>query len=382
MLKKIKYACLLWSFFITFIHASVLCQTHHCVAIVDAGSTGSRLHIYAYDLDAHHYPTNITPIWSKKVKPGFATIESSNATVDTYLANLFDGAPEQNIPVYFYATAGMRLVSAPKQQLYYDAVNHWFATHTQFNLVIAKTITGREEGILGWLAVNYTIGALQSADKPLAGVMDMGGASVQVTFPAPALEHSQSKDVMYVDIYDRHITLFTHSFLGLGQTQMSNQYLNDAACFSNGYRLPNGEDGVGDAVRCQGHVSKLVNEVHQVNEIVYPTLVNSNVSTWYVISGLSTLVKNEPFNFPDEQFTSQTLLTTADNQLCQPLWQTLLEQYPMNEYIYSNCLTASYYYALLVNGYGLAANQPIHYLPDSKDVDWTVGVLLQNKQSR
>lgn len=377
MFEKIKYVLLIGFFIVTFAHASAVCKTHHCVAIVDAGSTGSRLHIYAYDLDEQNHPIQINHLWSNKVKPGFAMIEPSQAVIDTYLTNLFDGAPEQNLPVYFYATAGMRLVSVPKQQLYYDTLNHWFSTNKQFKLVAAKTITGREEGVLGWLAVNYKIGALQSVNMPLVGVMDMGGASVQMTFPVPSLEQSDSKDAVTVDIYNRHIILFAHSFLGLGQTQMSHQYLNDTACFSHNYPLPNGETGTGDALRCQDDVSKLVNEVHQVNEIVHPALVKSQVSNWYVISGLSTLVKNKPYNFANEQFTSQALLTIADSDLCQLSWQTLLEQYPTNEYTYINCLTASYYYGLLVAGYGLSANQPIHYLSDSDDVDWTLGVLLK-----
>ena len=95
--------------------ANANCQQQHCVAIVDAGSTGSRLHIYAYDLDKTNTAINIKELWSKKIKPGLATVDANQATLDAYLTTLFSSAPEANLPVYFYATAGMRLLPQPKQ---------------------------------------------------------------------------------------------------------------------------------------------------------------------------------------------------------------------------------------------------------------------------
>ena len=376
LLKKIHRIFLFWLFITTIANAATSCQEHHCLAVVDAGSTGSRLHIYAYDVDKQNNPIKIEQVWSNKVKPGFASIEPSQAVVDTYLTNLFANSPEQNVPVYFYATAGMRLVSTVKQKIYYDALKQWAEKNTQSNVVIAKTITGREEGVFGWLAVNYKLGTLQSKDKPLLGVMDMGGASVQITFPAEQTNTINSNDLVSMDIYNRHITLFSHSFLGLGQTEMSHQYFNDSSCFSNDYPLPNGEIGTGNAQTCQHKVSKLINDVHQVRETISPALQGNKISDWYTISGLSTLVKNKPFNFEKNQFTSQDLLEIADNELCRTSWYTLLEQYPSNDYTYVNCLTSSYYYALLANGYGLEINQMIHYLSDEEEVDWTLGVVF------
>lgn len=379
MFKKIQIIVFLWCFVVTIAHPRSVCQSHHCVAVVDAGSTGSRLHLYAYDLNEQNDPINIEPVWSNKVKPGFATITPSQLSIDAYLDSLFTTMPEENIPVYFYATAGMRLISAQKQTQYYDALNQWVVGNPRIHLVTAKTITGREEGVFGWLAVNYKIGALQSENKSLAGVMDMGGASVQITFPASSIEQNSSNDAVNVDIYHRHITLFTHSFLGLGQTELSHQYLNKAACFSNDYPLPDGEMGAGNAYDCQDDISRLINEVQRVHDIVNPMLVQNTVHDWYAISGLSALVKSKPFHFLNNEFTSTALLTTVDNEFCQVSWQHLLEQYPNNEYAYVNCLTASYYYGLLVNGYGLPANQSIHYLPDNNDVDWTLGVVLKHR---
>jgi Golgi nucleoside diphosphatase len=139
-----------------------VCQQQQCIAVVDAGSTGSRLHIYSFDLDSNHNPIQIKEYWSKKIKPGFATLAPNQQVIDDYLNQLFQGSPTQTMPVYFYATGGMRLLPKSKQQPYYQHLQRWFSQQKKWQLIEAKTITGGEEGVLGWLAVNYKLGAFTS----------------------------------------------------------------------------------------------------------------------------------------------------------------------------------------------------------------------------
>lgn len=353
------------------------CQQRHCLAVVDAGSTGSRLHIYAYDVDDHNTPIQIDEIWVKKIKPGLASVEATPKAIDAYLTTLFADAPESNFPIYFYATGGMRLLSNPLQQSYYQHIKQWLDTQTQSVLLEAKTISGTQEGLFGWLAVNYKLGSLQSIDKPLVGVMDMGGASVQVSFPVEHINSVDPHDLIHVNIYQRDITLFSHSFLGLGQTEVSHQFSTEASCFSNEYPLSNELFGQGNAITCQHAISKLVNSVHQVDGLVKTVIAENPGSTWYTISGLSSLVKESHLSFKNNQFSNQDLLQQANSQFCQQSWQTL--SLTGNEYAFVNCLTASYYYGLIVNGYGIAPNQPINYMPDDSEPDWTLGVVLNSK---
>ena len=354
---------------------SSICQEHHCLGIVDAGSTGSRLYIYAYDLNEKNNPVQIKKTWSKKIKPGFSTIEPKS--MDAYLTDLFATAPSQNIPIYFYATGGMRLLSQPKQQLQYQALQQWFDTQSQWILRDAKTISGKQEGLFGWLALNYKLGSLQSSDKPLASMMDMGGASVQIAIPIEQTDFINPQDLIHINTDNRHVTLFIHSFLGAGQTEVSHQYLNTSSCFPIDYPLPNESMGRGDAFACQQDITKLINSVQDINQIVKPVIINNPETNWYAISGLSTLVKNKAFNFKDNQFTHQSMLEQADNELCQQSWHILKTKYADNDYTYINCLTSSYYYALVVNGYGLQPTQTINYLSDDEEPDWTLGAVLQ-----
>lgn len=354
------------------------CTDHTCIIVIDAGSTGSRAHLYAYDLDKTNTPININEAWTKKIKPGFATIEPNYNTIEAYLTTLLSDAPVQHVPVYFYATAGMRLLPSAKQKIYYKELQQWFSQQPQWQIIEAKTITGNEEGLYAWLSVNYHLGNLKSVQKNSVGVMDMGGASVQVVFPVKKTETINKSSEIELDLYGQHINLFVHSFLGLGQTEMSHQFLNSAPCFSEDYPLPDGESGQGNAATCEEEVSSLMNGVHGVNKTVQPILALNPVDSWYAIGGISNLADNKLFHFENNQLTNQNLMQQGDTQVCQQQWEKLNAQFPNDDYIYEYCLFPAYYYALMVDGYGIYPEQTINYLPPNLNLDWTMGVVLHH----
>lgn len=361
--------------------APSLCSEHQCLAVVDAGSTGSRLHLFAYDLDDHHSPVQIHEIFSKKAHPGFASLESNQASIHQYLTHLLGDSLDLDhpVPLYFYATAGMRLLPSQKQESYYHYLKQWFSNQSQWQLISAKTISGSDEGVLGWLAVNYELGTLASSEKPLVGVLDTGGASVQVTFPTLVDKTGDNNDYVQVDIYGRHFQLFAHSFLGLGQNEVMHQLMDVRDCFSNNYPLPNGSLAQGDVSLCEKNVFSLLDGVHHVGQIVKSALEENPVSTWYAIGGLGYLVQMSPFDFADHQFTPKDMADQADQKVCHADWSYLNNQYPENDYLYGSCLNASLFHVLLVEGYGLNQFQAVHYLPaETNSNDWTLGVVLHH----
>jgi hypothetical protein len=315
-------------------------------------------------------------MWSKKIKPGLASINSNKESISAYLSILLNDSPERHVPLYFYATAGMRLLSKPQQQLYYEVIRQWFSEQTEWQLMDAKTITGREEGVFGWLAVNYQLGAFDDATQPMLGVLDMGGASVQAVFPIDDANDISPSDLFKIHVGSRQLNLFVHSFLGLGQTVMAQQFLDVQSCFALGYNLPDESQGNGDATTCRRIIEKLVNQVHDVNEVMKVPMSHRMVSGWYTMGGSASLAKAPLFNFNGKPFTSQGLLEQADNQVCHRQWQDLYNEYPNDEYLYGYCLFSSYYYALMVDGYGLSPQQPIQY-SSAQDIDWSLGVILQ-----
>lgn len=342
------------------------------MGVVDVGSTGSRLHVYAYDCE--HPEGHTHEVWSKKITPGFASLEPKKTVIDAYLKRLFADAPEQ-IPVYFYATAGMRLLAHEQQQEYYSAVQHWFQ-QSGWNLVEAKTITGREEGVFAWLAVNHERNMVSGGVHEDVGVMDMGGASVQIVAPIASSEGKNPADVVHVTVNHQDITLFVRSFLGLGATLVGQQFLNNSACFPEGYPLPNGSVGHGDAAQCEEAISLLINHVHAVNTTVQPVLSLETSKNWYVLGGLAYLLKEEPFRRNELGATNAWLLEQANNTVCRRLWSELRLDYPDNERLSQSCLRASYYHALIEKGYGLNAKKSIYLTSHDKETDWTLGVVL------
>lgn len=354
------------------------CDVHSCVAVVDAGSSGSRVHIYAYDQDGQT-PINIKEVYTKKLQPGFASLNLNKQIIHSYLSKLFSDAPYENVPVYFYSTAGMRLVPYQKQQEYYNILKEWFASQSQWKYGEAKTITGKEEGVYGWLAVNYALGNFASADSAMVGVMDTGGASVQITFPVADFRAVKNEDKVELDINGRHIQLFVHSFLGLGQNEVSHQFLDTPECFSNGYPLPNNTTGQGNFYNCGQQISALINAVHQVEQTIKPVIDANPVNIWYGIGGIGYIAQTEALNFRSNTFSLQQLATQANTELCQQDWTMINTNSPDSEYTYISCFNASYTYALLQDGYGINQAQPIHYFSKEQNSDdWTLGVVLHH----
>lgn len=107
----------------------------------------------------------------------FALHEFSNclSCIDEYIRSLVDLAVE-NIPekhhedtyIYLKATAGMRLLSEIDQE---NILNEVRKTISTYNFVFSnqneqvKVITGGEEGVFGWITVNYLLETILEEDK-------------------------------------------------------------------------------------------------------------------------------------------------------------------------------------------------------------------------
>ena len=89
---------------------SDICLEKECIAVINAGNAGSRLHVYQYELDSSGAFRNIKNVLSKKIEPGLASVELNQSAIDRYLSLLFPDVPNLKIPVYVYATSGMRML--------------------------------------------------------------------------------------------------------------------------------------------------------------------------------------------------------------------------------------------------------------------------------
>lgn len=354
------------------------CQHQHCIAVVDLGSTGSRAHLYAYDLNAQQEPVNIQEIWSNHHKPGFATLNLEDDSTTTYLDDLFATAPSMSLPTYFYATGGMRLLPFSQQSRYFDVIKDWVEGHDNIQLREARTLTGQEEGYYAWMSVNYYHGVFDDHTKPLVSMLDTGGASVQIAFPLTSTDNNVSDNVMTLERFGRKARVYVRSFLALGLEEVMHQFLDEPACFSDEYILPNHDRGKGNLKHCQAEVKTLINQVHHVDRTIQPILNENKSTDWYVLGGLQHFAQALPMYFTDQQLVLNDLSVQGED-VCAQNWFDLEKLYAQNKYIYRACFVASYYTALLKDGYGFT-NQAIHYFPETMSLDWTIGFLLTDSK--
>lgn len=365
-------------YLLTFSLYASSCLPDNCMMVVDAGSSGSRVHVYSFELDESNSPRDIKEFYSKKIIPGISSLSDDQATMDDYLSRLFKGMNEySNVPLYFNATAGMRLISPKKQDGTYDKIRKWL-NENHYNVKQVKTISGAEEGLYGWLSVNYRMNRLNGDASSTVGVMDMGGASVQIVFQAANTQHINDKDVTTVKIYNKDYQLYNQSFLGLGENEVMHQLLNNPSCFANGFLLPSGGVAKGESRYCNNTSAILMNRVHHVNRIVAEAVKDNPVKNWFAMGGISYLLESKPFDFNNHEFTPLEIIQQADNKVCKENWTALQQKYPSDDYLYAYCLNAAYYHALLVNGYGFNEKQTISYASPKDNYDWTLGVVLKH----
>ena len=173
------------------------------IAIIDAGSSGSRLYVYDIDANSHDNVRLLFPI-GKKQKPlsrgrALSSVANHPDSVQVYLNQMTENFKGDSINLYIFATAGMRLKSASTADSIYYQLEHTPLTNG-YKVKSAMTISGQYEGLYGWLAANFEngfIGFSSSVSTPMLtyigtphGIVEIGGASMQVAFKANS-QHSR-----------------------------------------------------------------------------------------------------------------------------------------------------------------------------------------------
>ena len=353
--------------------SEAVCVSAHCIVVVDAGSTGSRAHLFAYNLDDQHLPTDIQTVWSKRITPGLATVASNQTAMDNYLNALFSGMPDSNVPVYFYATAGMRLLPDNQQDRLYHLLHTWFRQHAR-PLLAAKTISGQEEGVLAWLAVAWQSGRIADNAWSDLGVIDTGGASVQMVFPLQVTDHKPNPHVVSFTLNGQPVSLFAYSGLGVGKTIITAQFLTDESCFPNHYLAVESRDN-GDVYRCSEHMTQWLNTQDLLDATVTSHLVQASAIHWNVLGGLAYLVNSPALQFSPTEVTLEALSAQAQTRICSVEWAQLFTTY-VNEALAFDCLNAAYYHALLTAGYGLSEHTALDVTLGQTGLGWALGVVL------
>ncbi|KAG0345502.1 Golgi apyrase [Podila humilis] len=307
--------------------------------VIDAGSSGSRIHIYSWldktyinqVLSQHETIGRLPTIepgvqsgsehsgeWTKKTEPGIADFKDRPEDVGEHLESLLDHALKiipadliPNTPIYLLATAGLRLVQDDiRQQILANSCSY-IKDNYKFKIGECKdhirNISGQEEGIYGWVAINYLMGGFDNggvkmvtsaavpgtgsnnsnqneselvlsnegdnsnstsnshskdddnsgSDNDLSGThghtlgfLDMGGASTQIAFePSSKASADHANDLMKVNLNTLdgktlEYNVFVTTFLGYGSNEARRRYVKDFLLSNNKDILESENPGV------------------------------------------------------------------------------------------------------------------------------------------
>lgn len=263
-----------------------------CHIIYDAGSSATRLFVYQETATGwlkHKGPETgalADPVRRNRGK----SLSDTNTVIGDILISLDnmrrDGPPDKNgepewaafnwpnhcilKSAAVYATAGMRLAEkqdARNSALLWKKLNNRLSEKLGIR-VTTRTLTEYEEGLYAWLALREL-----RADGDF-GVAEMGGASLQVTFPCPYCETAKQ-----VRVKDQTVAIYGHSFLGWGQDEAWRKLRKSSAC-AWGAGLKNPKWRVDD---CEAVMVEFAETAADVTKMVN----ESGSMSWYLTSAFS-----------------------------------------------------------------------------------------------
>ncbi|KAJ6667089.1 hypothetical protein lerEdw1_019093 [Lerista edwardsae] len=144
----------------------------------DAGSTGTRMHIFIFAQKPKETPRLLHETF-RALKPGLSAYADN---VDK-VKEIFQASP--------------------------------FLVRDD----CVSIMNGTDEGISAWITVNFLTGCLNDPQKRCEGILDLGGGSTQITFHSSAetnMQNSSTDHITSLQMFNTTYQLYSHSYLGLG----------------------------------------------------------------------------------------------------------------------------------------------------------------------
>ena len=208
--------------------------------MIDAGSTGSRIHVYRFnncgptpELEHEEFKMTEKVTGGSGLSSYKTDAEGAAKSLDVLMDVAMKTVPDKLkpcSPVAVKATAGLRMLGPEMSKKILEAVRERLGTVYPFPVVSKENggveiMEGKDEGVYAWITTNYLLGKIGGPDKtPTAAVFDLGGGSTQIvfqpTFKSPSggmPESLHEGDHKYkLNFGGRDFTLYQHSHLGYG----------------------------------------------------------------------------------------------------------------------------------------------------------------------
>ena len=383
-------------------------------AVIDAGSSGTRLYLYearqgsegpTVSLLFEEDPDALRGLSSYVDKPdqaGTGEIAPLLVALEGFLTS--KAIDPKAVSVSVLATAGMRLVDSSAANRIYESVRQE-VTSRGFSLRQAKTITGQEEGVYGWVDVNYLKGNLGQG-RTTEGIVEVGGASAQVALAVKSTA-GLGNAVKRVNIGAQQYDVLSVSFLGLGQNEarrsmvqaVSDEGLTQNPCYANSAS----PDVSFEAVRASaGRASTKVpgdkasyspacfdlylgvvqrtsaNPVNQFPVARFHTVPGFDQTRFVLISSIYHKMREWDLleaKRPDRGLLSEVFRRCAGADA----WQVLASLEGTGPFAQNSCANATYLYTLMFSSRGLAlpsSNVQVLGEINGQSLTWTRGYAL------
>ncbi|KAI4381633.1 hypothetical protein MLD38_007691 [Melastoma candidum] len=201
--------------------------------IFDAGSSGSRVHVYCFDrnLDLVHIGKELELF--EQIKPGLSAYAANPREAAESLLTLLDKAesvvPKElrsSTPVRVGATAGLRALEGDTSDRILNEVKELLKHRSSLRSDPqgVTVLDGMQEGAYQWVTINYLLGNLGQEYSETVGVVDLGGGSVQMAYAisdeaaakAPSASPGEDAYVSKMYLRGRTYNLYVHSYLHYG----------------------------------------------------------------------------------------------------------------------------------------------------------------------
>ena len=359
--------------------------------VIDAGSQGSRLHIYRWwhdpeeDLaEIHTAPWPREPgedAWGTEVHAGLAdyrgdaegAAESLAPLVDYALERLPDAALEGDGPlVLLFGTAGFRRIPQSERDAIREAVSAYFEQRG-LRIQRAQILTGEQEALLGWLGGNYLLGRLgEDAEARPVGGLDLGGASTQIAFVA---EEAAGAHIFELELPGLDYDVYVRSDLGWGR-EVARETIEAPECSLGGFEGVDGT-GAGDFDACKERLTETFR--HCRTEPCPPRAEEVPALPGEFIAVSNYFYTSRFFQL--DQPLSLAAMEVAGRAFCSLEWTEAQAEYPdvPPRYLGQYCFTTAYIVTLLTEGYGFPydtrAISTIDRVHQEK-AGWTLGAVL------
>ena len=212
--------------------------TSKYAVVFDAGSTGSRVHVYEFQFCGEKLLHLLDEVF-EQTKPGLSAYpedpEEAVESLVPLLRQAWRRVPRdlrRCTPIVLKATAGLRLLPSEKVANIMGSVKSWLddqpfhlpRSNSGFASDPVSVIDGSEEAVSAWISVNFLqghIGPQRQHTNPgsigTSVVLEMGGGSAQIVFDQNVTNSAEYPGgVVDLKFFGRQFQLYQHSFLGYG----------------------------------------------------------------------------------------------------------------------------------------------------------------------